>query len=196
MSQPGYASHVVQPPGTEIDLGEHQYRHAVIQCLFDGLFGHTGQLTLLLAQQVLQALGDIQVGGEVVDLRDDAMPVWLQCQSEGEQFEQIHGDGIAHRYLTGRGARQRGDLLTSGDRQVDPVVFVPTGDQVMPPLFVGDPMQPLHLLPSLTRFLAQQFRMDAAICELVSGPVYSGDLRTSARSLSRKASACRLFTSV
>jgi hypothetical protein len=131
--QPGDLRHRPAAAGLVVHLGQHH----------DGdFFGDGGGQVIgrddaqfgALAQQALQALQDIEVGGEVAGLRQDHLAAGIERQGAGGQLEEVHRGRVGGDHLVRPGPDQPGDLAADAGRCVDPAGGVPALDEVGSPL--------------------------------------------------------------
>ena len=154
----GERGHVVQAAGAVVHLREHQHRDAFVEQALDfvGLAQH--QLAAALARE---ALGDVEVGGEVRALRDDHAAlrcVGLRDRQRGTQhLEQVHRGRVGHHQFAGLGAHEACDLVAHALRQRDPAGAVPAADQVRAP-FITHHL--LHALRCRLRHHAQRVAVE------------------------------------
>ena len=126
--------HVVHAPAAVVHVGEHE--HGDVRGQGRGNFMRLDQLERQ-ALGARQAVGDVEVGGEVAALRDDEFALRRvglgQRQCGAEHLVQVHRGRVAHQQLAGAGAYQRGDLVADAAAQRHPAGGVPAADELAPP---------------------------------------------------------------
>gem|GEM_PF-4431964 len=130
----GHRRHVVHGAGAVVHVGQQQDGRVVRQVGIDllGLHQHQRQAVLLACR-----LGDVQVGGEIAALADDAgaaRPVLARhAGGRRQHLVQIDGGGVGEYHLARTGADPRGELVAQACRQVHPAGLVPRGDEALAP---------------------------------------------------------------
>ncbi len=129
--------HVVHAAAAVIHVREHEHGAVLVQRRgqFVGLDEH--EFMPALARQ---RLGDIQVGGEVAALGDDALAfrgVGLRHrQCRAQHLEQIDTGRVGHHQFARAGAHQPRDLVAHALRQLHPAGRVPALDEVHAPFLL------------------------------------------------------------
>ena len=80
--------HVETRAGPVIDLREHDNSHRLVNGRRYRVAFNQPQF-MALVEQSAQALGDIQIGGEVADLRHDDFACWAHVERRRQHLEQI-----------------------------------------------------------------------------------------------------------
>lgn len=140
----GDVGHVVHVAGLVVHVGEQHDGDVFIQRGLDAL--HTiDQLQFVVGvaerrEQVHQALGDVQVGREVVALGDDHAALGLRfllAQRGGHHLEQVGGGGVGDDHFVFLAAHETCQLVAQLARHVEPARRIPTANQADAP-FLGD----------------------------------------------------------
>ncbi len=143
---PGQRGRVVQEAALEDHVGERQQRRAGIERLGDGLLraedsvGRGDDLQPAIGQPSGTALQNVQVGGEVERVAQDALAARPGLERGHGQLEQVDGGRVAHDHLPGGGADQAADLVPDPLRGLVPAA-VPAADQASRPLVVDGGFQ-------------------------------------------------------
>jgi hypothetical protein len=98
------------------------------------LFGRDHLQFDAVAQQPLEPLHHIEVGGEVPRLGQDRPTPRSQRHRARQQLEEVHRGGVGRHHLVRLGADQRGDLAADPLRRLDPVGGVPAAHHALAPL--------------------------------------------------------------
>ena len=85
------------------------------------------------AQELDQALGDIQVGWKVTPFGHNDTTIGTEPQSGAKRLEKVDAGRIRYDGFSRLGTDQRANLLTNANLQLHPSVLVPTTDQVTAP---------------------------------------------------------------
>ena len=119
-------------------MGQQQYRHVLRR------FGRQRGLQLLSLQQgqgaavlFAQAFGNVQVGREIISLRDDSQPCRVVVSADQkrstEHLVQVDRGAVGGHHLGRSGTDQGGDAVAQALRQVKPASLVPGSDQALAP---------------------------------------------------------------
>ncbi len=137
----GHRTHVLHLPGPEVHVGEHQYRDVGAERPPDLATRNQPEFDAV-TQQTLQPLRDVEIGPEVLDVRQDQPAAGPQVDGCGQQLEEIDRDRVGDHDLVGRGADQGRDLARHAFRQIDPAGSRPAADEATPPLLLQDSLDP------------------------------------------------------
>ena len=129
--------------GAVVHMGQQQYRHVLRR------FGRQRGLQLLSLQQgqgaavlFAQAFGNVQVGREIISLRDDSQPCRVVVSADQkrstEHLVQVDRGAVGGHHLGRSGTDQGGDAVAQALRQVKPASLVPGSDQALAPFFGHD----------------------------------------------------------
>jgi len=125
--------HVVHRPGAVVHVREHQDGDVAIER--DGQ-GRGLDRTHLhgVGEQATQALRDVQIGREVVGLREDHAAPAGEIERRRQELEEVDGRGVGDDHLARLCADQARDPIAHSAWPPDPVVAVPAPDEVAAPV--------------------------------------------------------------
>ena len=127
------ACHVVQGAGAVVDVAEHEDGGVGVQVGFD-LVALDGADGVAGFEELGEAVGDVEVGGEVAGLGQDGAAVGAEVEAGGEQFVEVDGGGVGGEHRVRGGAQEAGELVADALGLVDPVGVVPGADEAPAPL--------------------------------------------------------------
>ncbi len=143
MRRRGDRRQVVPRAGAEIHVGQHDHRDLLVDRVADP--ARLDELDLMPAAELIaHALRHVEIGREIVALREDHAAALLQAQRGREQLEEIDRRAVRRHHLAALGADQRRDLVADPLRQVDPARGVPAADQALAPLLLDRLADPLR----------------------------------------------------
>ena len=87
---------------------------------------------IALIEPIRHALNDVQIGWKGFALSQNDFAIArgfrLYAQRRGQYFEQVAAGGVGYRHLIGMGADQLAHFIADVQRQIPPVIGVPTAD--------------------------------------------------------------------
>ena len=96
-----------------------------------------------VAQQADTSLKDVEIGGKVQHIADDARSPRSHGQRSHDQLEKVHGCGITDSHLVRSRAQHPSDLVSDPARGLIPT-GIPAPDQIPPPLLLYRHLHALH----------------------------------------------------
>ena len=128
----GDRRHVVYGAGAEVDVGEQDQRGATVDRVGEALRLGEDEVELPI-EEIDQPFQDVDVGGEVAVLGDDATAPRTPTKQRGCELEQVDGGGIGDDdFALGR-ADQRRDGIAGLTGEKEPVGIEPAFDEAAAP---------------------------------------------------------------
>ncbi len=134
----GQGRHVMFAPRPVIDLGQHQHGDRIIQRI-GHIFGGDRLEAVIWAQSTAQALGHIEIGGEVAGIGQNNAALWVHLEGRGHRLIDLDRQRVAKHNAARLCPDQPGDPVANAGGLVHPARLVPSGDQQFAP-FLGHAM--------------------------------------------------------